>query len=76
MLRFTEEENWRCHIAEEQTFICEECNAIFEDEFHLEHHKDNYHESSFNILAAAVSDKRNEVDNGASVGEKHIRNNH
>ena len=57
-------------ITDEQTFICRERNAVSEDEFHLQNHKDNYHESSFNILTETVSDKRNEVESGASVGEK------
>ena len=64
------------NIAEEQTFICKECNAICEDEFHSQHHKDNYHELSFTILAAAVSKKHDEVDSGASVEEKHMKKKH
>ena len=59
-------------IKDEQTFICRECNAGFENEFHLQHHKDNYHELSFTILAAPVSKKHDEVDSGASVEEKHM----
>ena len=55
MLRLTEEENWRCHIAEEQTFICEECKAILGDEFDLKYHKDKYHESSLKPPAAECS---------------------
>ena len=41
--------------TEEQTIICEECNAIFEEKFHVEQHKDSYHESNFNISAATCS---------------------
>ena len=63
-------------IKDEQTFICRECNAGVEDEFHLQHHKDNYHELSFTILAAAVSKKHDEVDSGASVEEKHMKKKH
>ena len=54
-------------IKDEQTFICRECNAGFENEFHLQHHKDNYHESGFDIVTETVSDKPNEVDDGESV---------
>ena len=62
------------HIVRGHKFTCEKCNATVVDEFHLEFHKEKYHESRLNPPAATVGDKcEDEVDSKASVGKEHTK---
>ena len=62
------------HIVRGHKFTCEKCNATVVDEFHLEFHKEKYHESRLNPPAAAVGDKCDEVDSKPSLGKEQTRN--